>query len=236
MRRSGIRDLSAEIVLADCVRLSKASQSRRRRPFARSEREGFIGRMFAALVLLAFVAVVADARADVLSGEDLRKLLAGGPEGTTILFQGGTDKVFYSAALKNRLRRSPQLGVDFLKQKVQPNTVSEGVFISATIDNGKWRMITGIAAVAADHDSGHGVLTMIQTFPEDSTINAFQKRDRLYAVLVIEEAGGGIVCRRSRWEKLFAFKGEHKMTSVPCDFAVGNAIAPAAPVVSKDRQ
>ena len=128
--------------------------------------------MFAALVLLAFVAVVADARADVLSGEDLRKLLAGGPEGTTILFQGGTDKVFYSAALKNRLRRSPQLGVDFLKQKVQPNTVSEGVFISATIDNGKWRMITGIAAVAADHDSGHGVLTMIQTFPEDSTINA----------------------------------------------------------------
>jgi hypothetical protein len=37
------------------------------------------------------------------------------------------------------------------------------------------------------------------------------------------------VCRRSQWEKLFALKGEPKMTTVPCEFIVGNTVAPAGP-------
>ena len=46
-------------------------------------------------------------------------------------------------------------------------------------------------------------------------------------MLIVEETVSGILCRRSRWEKLFAFKGEHKMASVPCEFTVGNTITPA---------
>ena len=172
----------------------------------------------------------APAPAAVLSGHEFQNLLAGGPEGTTIVFQGGTDKIFYSPTLKNRLRLSPELGTEFLKQKILQNTVTEGVFIGATITDGKWRTISGIAGIAADTDSGHGVLTLLQTFPEDTSIKAFQKRDRLYAVVIVEDAPSGIVCRKSQWEKLFGLKGEPKMATVPCEFTVGNTVTPAAAV------
>jgi hypothetical protein len=170
----------------------------------------------------------APALSGVLSGREFQNLLAGGPEGTTIVFQGGTDKIFYSPSLKNKLRLSPELGPEFLKQKILQNTLTEGVFVGATIEDGKWRAISGIAGIAADVDSGHGVLTLLQTFPEDTSIKAFQKRDRLYAVVIVEDAPSGIVCRRSRWEKLFGLKGEPKMTTVPCEFTVGNTVTPAA--------
>lgn len=173
--------------------------------------------------------LVSPASPGVLSGREFQNLIAGGPEGTTIVFQGGTDKVFYSPSLKNRLRLSPELGPDFLKQKILQNTVAEGVFIAATTEGGKWRTVSGIAGIAADIDSGHGILTLLQTFPEDTSIKAFQKRDRLYAVIIVEDAPGGVVCRRSQWERLFALKGEPKLTTVPCEFTVGNAVTPTAP-------
>ncbi len=163
----------------------------------------------------------------VLSGREFQNLLAGGPEGTTIVFQGGTDKIFYSPSLKNRLRLSPELGPKFLRQKILQNTVTEGVFIGTTIADGKWRTISGIAGIAADTESGHGVLTLLQTFPEDTSAKAFQTRDRLYAVVIVEEAPSGVVCRRSQWERLFALKGTPRMTTVPCDFTVGNNVTPA---------
>jgi hypothetical protein len=179
--------------------------------------------------LAAALAVLAAApvRAEVLSGRDFQSLLAGGAEGTTIVFQGGTDKVFYSPALKNALRRSPEFGTDFLKRKVAHSTIAEGTFISAMIEGRKWRTISGIAGIAADQETGHGVLTMIQTFSDDKTIDAFNDRDRLFSVLIIEETVSGILCRRSRWEKVKSFKGQHKMASVPCEFTVGNTITPA---------
>ena len=172
-------------------------------------------------------------RADVLSGREFQNLLAGGPEGTTITFQGGTDKVFYSPTLKNSLRQSRELGTDFLRRQIQHDTVAEGTFISAMIEDGKWRTISGIAGIATDPDSGHGVLTLIQTFPDDKTVAAFQKKDRLYAIVIVEETITGILCRRSRWERLFAFKGDPHMESVPCEFTVGNTITPAIPLDQK---
>jgi hypothetical protein len=186
-------------------------------------------RIAATLAAMAPFVLAGPAVAEVLSGREFQNLLAGGPEGTTIVFQGGTDKVFYSPTLKNKLRLSPELGPGFLKQKILQNTVAEGVFISAAIEGGKWRTVSGIAGIAADVESGHGVLTLLQTFPEDTSIRAFQKRDRLYSVVIVEDAPGGVVCRRSRWEKLFALKGEPELTTVPCEFAVGNTVAPAGP-------
>lgn len=179
-----------------------------------------------AALLAALICPGLPASAGVLSGREFQNLLAGGPEGTTIVFQGGTDKVFYSPNLKNKLRLAPELGPDFLKHKILQNTVSEGVFIGATIADGKWRTISGIAGIAADTDSGHGVLTLLQTFPEDTSVKAFQKRDRLYSVIIVEDAPSGVVCRRSQWEKLFGLKGVPRMTTVPCEFTVGNSVTP----------
>jgi hypothetical protein len=164
--------------------------------------------------------------AEVLSGREFQNLLAGGPEGTTILFEGGTDRLFYSPSLKNRLRLSPELGPNFLKQKIIQNTRAEGTFVSAAIQSGKWQTISGIAGIAADNDSGHGILTLVQTFPEDTSIKAFEKRDRFYSVVIVEDTASGILCRRSRWEKLFAFKDAPKLTTVRCEFMVGNAATP----------
>ena len=175
--------------------------------------------------MLAFAAL--SASAGVLSGREFQNLLASGPEGTTIVFQGGTDKIFYSPNLKNKLRLSKELGPEFLKQKILQNTVTEGVFIGATIEGGKWRTISGIAGIAADTESGHGILTLLQTFPEDTNVKAFQKRDRLYSVVIVEDTPAGVVCRRSQWEKLFALKGEPRLTTVPCEFTVGNSVTPA---------
>ncbi|MGJ5176132.1 hypothetical protein ACQR16_18555 [Bradyrhizobium oligotrophicum] len=89
-------------------------------------------------------------------------------------------------------------------------------------------MVSGIAGIAADNDSGHGILTLLQTFPDDTSLKAFEKRDRLYAVVIVEDAPSGVVCRRSQWERLFALKGDPKMATVPCEFLVGNAITPSA--------
>ena len=186
-----------------------------------------ISRLTAAVALT--LLHVAPAAAGVLSGREFQNLIAGGPEGTTIVFQGGTDKIFYSPSLKNRLRQSGELGPEFLKQKILQNTVADGTFIGATVEGGKWRTISGIAGIAADADSGHGILTLLQTFPDDTSIKAFQKRDRLYAVVIVEDAPGGVVCRRSQWEHLFALKGEPRLTTVPCEFTVGNAVTPTAP-------
>jgi len=166
--------------------------------------------------------------AEVLSGREFQSLLASGPEGTTILFEGGAERLFYSPTLKNKLRQTPEMGSEFLKQKIAPNTLAEGVFVSASTDGGKWHAISGIAGIAADTDSGHGILTLLQTFPEDTSIKAFEKRDRLYSVVIVEDSANGIVCRRSQWEKLFAAKNAPRMTTVPCEFVVGNAVAPAA--------
>lgn len=184
-------------------------------------------RTAAAVIVMALHALPAGA--GVLSGREFQSLVAGGPEGTTIVFQGGTDRIFYSPSLKNRLRQSAELGPEFLRKRILQNTVTEGTFIGATIEQGKWRTISGIAGIAADADSGHGVLTLLQTFPEDTSIKAFQKRDRLYSVVIVEDAPGGVVCRRSQWERLFALKGEPRLTTVPCDFTVGNAVTPTAP-------
>lgn len=178
-------------------------------------------------VLAAFAAP--SASAGVLSGREFQNLIAGGPEGTTIVFQGGTDKIFYSPSLKNKLRLSKELGPEFLRHNILQNTVAEGVFIGATIEGGKWRTISGIAGIAADVESGHGVLTLLQTFPEDTSVKAFEKRDRLYSVVVVEDAASGVVCRRSQWEKLFARKDAPKLVTVPCEFTVGNTVMPAAP-------
>lgn len=166
------------------------------------------------------------ARAEVLSGREFQNLIAGGADGTTIVFQGGTDKIFYSPSLKNRLRMSPELGPDFIKQKILRNALSEGVFIGSTIERGRSSVINGIAAIAVDTDSGHGILTLLQTFPDDTSLKAFEKRDRLYAVVIVEDTQTGVLCRRSHWEKLFSLKGEPRMTTVPCEFLVGNAVSP----------
>jgi hypothetical protein len=184
-------------------------------------------RLLLSAVAAGWLCHAAPATSDVLSGHEFQNLLAGGPEGTTIVFQGGTDKVFFSPTLKNRLRLSPELGTAFIKQKILPNTLAEGVFIGSGIEGGRWRTISGIAGIAADSDSGHGVLTLVQTFPDDISIKAFGKRDRLYAVVIVEDSPNGVVCRKSRWEKLFAFKEEPKMTTVPCEFVVGNTVTPA---------
>src|SRR4051794_614604 len=189
---------------------------------------GAMGVRRAALSFVLVWAYMGPAQAEILSGRDFEKLLASGPEGTTIVFQGGADKLFYSPVLKNALRQSRALGTQFLRERVQHNTIAEGTFISAMIQDGKWRTITGISGIAIDQESGHGVLTLIQTFPEDKTVAAFEKRDRLFATMIVEETVSGILCRRSEWQKLFAFKGERRMSSAPCDFTVGNTITPAA--------
>ncbi len=78
-----------------------------------------------AALVAAQIQLALPASAGVLSGREFQNLLAGGPEGTTIVFQGGTDKIFYSPNLKNKLRLAPELGPEFLKHKILQTTVTE---------------------------------------------------------------------------------------------------------------
>ncbi len=60
-------------------------------------------------------------------------LLAGGPEGTTIVFQGGTDKVFGPPSLKNNCGWRLNSARNF-KHKILQNTLPKAS--SATIEAG----------------------------------------------------------------------------------------------------
>jgi hypothetical protein len=54
-----------------------------------------------------------------------------------------------------------------------------------------------------------------------------QPRSTVYSVVIVEDTPGGVVCRRSQWQKLFAVKGAPKLVTVPCEFTVGNSVTTA---------
>lgn len=156
----------------------------------------------------------------------LQHLMAGGAEGTTIVFQGGVDKVYYAPHLHNTLRRSHELGANFIKLQLRPDTISEGIFIGTFDIDGRAETITGIASISADKDTGRGVVLFVQTFADDVSKKDFEKHDRLYSVLEISEVDNGFSCRRSRWRKLLAAKAALEFLPGPCEFLVGNSAVP----------
>ena len=163
--------------------------------------------------------------AEVLSARSLQYLMTG-REGTTIVFQGGADKVYYAPHLHNTLRRSPELGPGFIKQQLRPDTISEGPFIGTFDIEGRVDTITGIASISADKATGRGVMLFLQSFADDTTKKDFEKHDRLYSVLEISEADDGFTCRRSKWRKLLSSKSDLEFMPGPCEFLVGNSAVP----------
>ncbi|MFM9850083.1 MAG: hypothetical protein ACKVP3_23375 [Hyphomicrobiaceae bacterium] len=152
--------------------------------------------------------------------------MAGGAEGTTIAFQGGVDKVYYAPHLHNTLRRSPELGANFIKLQLRPDTISEGIFMGTFDIDGRVETITGVASISADKDTGRGVVLFIQTFADDVSKKDFEKHDRLYSVLEISEVDNGFSCRRSRWRKLLATRSALEFLPGPCEILVGNSAVP----------
>jgi hypothetical protein len=122
-----------------------------------------------------------------------------------------------SPTLKNRLRSSPELGTGFLKEKIMPYTLAEATFVSADVEGGRWRTISGIAA---DTDGGHGILTLLQTFPR-----RYQHQGlRMARSALCRVDCGGFGERRSVPQVTVGKAEAAKMTTVlPCEFVVGNA-------------
>jgi hypothetical protein len=178
---------------------------------------------------LSMVAILAAAptalRGEMLTPSDLRNLIAVGNEGTTIVFEGGAQRSYFSARLKNTARKSQELGLSFMQQHVQPDTITEGVFVSSIENKGKVRLISGFAGIAADRETGSGILVLLQTFQTDKSLGAFQSKDRLFAVMMVDEVGPTFQCKRSEWIKMSAAKTGPKFKSGPCEFVVGNVVA-----------
>ena len=164
-------------------------------------------------------------RAEMLTPSDLRNLIASGNEGTTIVFEGGAHRTFFSAQLKNVARRSQELGSKFMQQHVQADTITEGIFVGSIENGSKVRLISGFAGIAADRATGSGVLVLLQTFPTDKSLAAFQSQDRLFAVMMVDEVGPTFQCKRSEWMKMSAAKGAPTFKTGPCEFVVGNVVA-----------
>src|SRR5262245_32607886 len=139
-------------------------------------------------LIMAALAVSGNAsRAEMLTPSDLRNLIASGNEGTTIVFEGGAQRTFFSSYLKNVARRSQELGLKFMQQHVQPDTITEGIFVGSIENGSKVRLISGFAGIAADRTTGSGVLVLLQTFQTDKSLAAFQSQDRLFAVMMVDE-------------------------------------------------
>lgn len=181
--------------------------------------------MASALLMMAILVGSSALRAEMLTPTDLRNLIAVGNEGTTIVFEGGAQRTYFSVRLKNVARRSQELGLRFMQQHVQPDTITEGVFVSSIENGGKVRLISGFAGIAADRETGSGILVLLQTFQTDKSLSAFQAQDRLFAVMMVDETGATLQCKRSEWMKMSTAKAGPKFKSGPCEFVVGNVVA-----------
>jgi hypothetical protein len=192
----------------------------------RPERNPFAWTLWCVLCALCIPCTTLPSSAEVLSAISLQYLMTG-REGTTVVFHGGADKVYYAPHLHNTLRRSAELGPGFIKQQLRPDTISEGSFIGTFDIDGRVETVTGIASISADKGTGRGVVLFLQSFADDTTKKDFEKHDRLYSVLEISEAEDGFTCRRSKWRKLLASKSDLEFTPGPCEFSVGNSAVPA---------
>ena len=89
-----------------------------------------------------------------LDPKTLEYLLSGGPEGTTVIYGGGAEKIYYSQRLKNTLRNTGALGSAFMKNHIRGDTISEGTFIATILRGEKIEQISGIAGIIADKETG----------------------------------------------------------------------------------
>jgi hypothetical protein len=182
--------------------------------------------------LIAFLAAAAwlsiaavPARAQQLSVEQLLNLLGADTDGTTAIINGGADRVFVSVAHTNELRRSPALGLDFMRKFIRPDAVREGVFFAVYQRDGKPQFVKGVAAVVADKDTGGAVVALLESFQDDKSPEAFtRKPDRLYSAMSVTEKDGVLECVQRKWVKLSQVSAKEEFVSGPCDFLVGNHV------------
>lgn len=161
-----------------------------------------------------------------LDGADLKLLFSPDDDGSTVIFQGGVDRVYFTSRLTNAARRQREIGRRFLKDFLYPNTISEGVFLGNISTDTGIQTISGLAGIASDKDTGKGILYLIESFPQDRSAKEFgTNKNRRFLVIFVREVASGLSCRRSNWRKLIG-GGNPNFSSGPCEIVIGNAVAP----------
>lgn len=165
-------------------------------------------------------------RGEDLNSSDLYNLVAGGPEGTTIVFEGGAQRAYFSPRLNNAARLG--LGRTFMKEQ-WPDIIAEGVFVASVVKGGKQQLISGLAAINVDKSTGSGFLVFVQTFPTDKTRRAFDAKDRLFMAMTVEETPSTLLCTPFEWIMMSKAKNSKSKPPGPCEFVVGNVVVASSP-------
>ncbi|MEM8689623.1 MAG: caspase family protein [Pseudomonadota bacterium] len=145
-------------------------------------------------------------------------------EGSTFLFNGGKETLYFSSTMKNTL--SENLGAEFMKKNIRKDVVVEIPFLAKIIaEGGAVQYIEGIGGIAQGTKDRGSALFLLQSTAADKTLARFAKTDRVFATLRLKGAAERPECARSNWRSLLGFKGKLAVKTAECVLRKGNHLA-----------
>ncbi len=145
-------------------------------------------------------------------------------EGSTVLFNGGAETVYFSSSINNTLTEN--LGAEFMKKNIRKDVVVEIPFLAKIVaPGGSVQYIEGIAGIARGTKKRGAALFLLQATAADKTLARFAKTDRVFATLRLKGAVEGPDCARSNWRSLLGFKGKLSVKTSRCVLRKGNHLA-----------
>lgn len=145
-------------------------------------------------------------------------------EGSTVLFKGGQETIYFSSKIKNTL--TEHLGADFMKTNIRKDVVLQIPFLAKIkAEDDAIQYIQGIAGIARGTKKRGAALFLLQSTAADKTLKRFAKTDRVFATLRLKGTVARPDCARSNWRSLLGFKGKLAVNSSACALRKGNHLA-----------
>lgn len=145
-------------------------------------------------------------------------------EGSTVVFNGGAETIYFSSSIKNTLTEN--LGAEFMKSNIRKDVVLQVPFLAKirTKDN-EVQFIEGIGGIARGTKKGGSALFLLQATAADKSLTRFAETDRVFATLRLRGELASPNCARSNWRSLLGFKGKLDVKTSDCVLRKGNHLA-----------
>ncbi|NNF78151.1 MAG: caspase family protein [Rhizobiales bacterium] len=145
-------------------------------------------------------------------------------EGSTFLFNGGSETIFFSSGIKNTL--TEHLGAEFMQTNIRKDVVLQVPFLAKiTAEDKSVQYIEGIGGIARGTKKRGSALFLLQATAADKTLKRFAKTDRVFSTLRLRGAIEQPECARSTWRSLLGFKGKLAVKRSDCVLRRGNHLA-----------
>ncbi len=145
-------------------------------------------------------------------------------EGSTVVFNGGAETIFFSSAIKNTLTEN--LGAKFMQDNIRKDVVLQIPFLAKIkAEDNSVQFIEGIGGIARGTKKRGSALFLLQATAADKSLKRFAKTDRVFATLRMRGSSQRPTCARSNWRSLLGFKGTLEVKNSDCVLRSGNHLA-----------